>query len=368
MRITEPSATPSLVIDFLTVQENLRKLAQYAQRINLLIRPHTKTHKSLQIAKLQLALGATGLTVAKVGEAEVMAHAFEPEQADLLVAYPVLDSTRTGRLAMLAQSAKICVAIDSVYAASALASAADFAKTRIGVLIDVDCGFHRTGVQSKQDALELAQLVDQQVSLRLDGLFVYPGHLFVAPEQQVRELERLQEYLEAIIGLWREHGLKASTVSGGSTPTAYESHRVPAMTEIRPGTYVFNDMNTVHGGYCEIDDCASRIVCTVVSNAVKGRSVIDAGSKTLSSDRNITKPESGYGYVVEYPDARIDRLSEEHGELDLSYCSRQPRLGERLTIIPNHICACVNLQESVWLRNEDSILQCLYVDAQHKLV
>lgn len=368
MRITEPPATPSLVIDYLKVRQNLQKLVEYTRRIDLLIRPHIKTHKCLQLAKLQLDSGAYGLTVAKVGEAELMVRACEPEKGDLLVAFPVVDEQRASRLAVLAKSTQVRVAIDSTYAANVLASAAKNANVKISVLIDVDCGFHRTGVQSPDEALELAQLVDQQTSLQLDGLFFFPGHLFVEREQQARELDHLQHYLEAIIDLWSRHGLRAAIVSGGSTPTAYQSHRVPALTEIRPGTYVFNDMNTVHGKYCEIGDCAAHVVCTVVSDAVPGKCVIDAGSKTLSSDRNIARPESGFGHVVEYPQAMIERLSEEHGEIVLSHCDQRPRLGERLTIIPNHICACVNLQESAWLRGEDTSLQSLTIDAQHKLV
>jgi len=368
MRITDPPATPSLVIDGVRVRSNLQRLAQYAKQHDLLVRPHTKTHKSIQIARLQLELGAIGLAVAKVGEAEVLSSAFLQDQSDLLVAFPALDSARVSRLAELARTTQIRVAIDSSYSASALASAAGVANTRIGVLIDIDCGYHRTGVQSPQAALELAQTVEQHPSLRLDGLFFFPGHLFVSPEQQAEALDQLQQTLERIINLWRAHGLEAAIVSGGSTPTAYLSHRVPALTEIRPGTYVYNDMNTVHGGYCEVDDCAAQVVCTVVSNAVPGKCVIDAGSKTLSSDPNATDPKNGFGYILEYPEAKIDRLTEEHGEVLLTNCDRKPQLGERLTVIPNHICVCVNLQESAWFRNEDATLQPFSIDAQHKLI
>ena len=185
-----------------------------------------------------------------------MATAFDHRSGDLLVGFPALDSARASSLAELARSTTIRVAIDSTYAATALASAAEAIKSQIGILVDVDCGFHRTGVQSPKDALELATFVDQQASLRFDGLFMFPGHLFVPREQQPKILKELQQYLEIIIGLWSKHGLNPSIISGGSTPTAYQSHHVPALTEIRAGTYVFNDMNTVRGGYCHINDCA----------------------------------------------------------------------------------------------------------------
>jgi D-serine deaminase-like pyridoxal phosphate-dependent protein len=162
--------------------------------------------------------------------------------------------------------------------------------------------------------------------------------------------------------------MNAPIVSGGSTPTAYQSHHVTHQTEIRPGTYIYNDMNTVRGGFCALEDCAATLVCTVVSTAaVDGRVVIDAGTKTLTSDRNVTAPESGHGHVVEYPKATIVRLSEEHGEVDVSRCPTPPKIGDRLTIIPNHICPCVNLQDSVWLRQEDGELSVMGVDARGRL-
>ena len=164
-------------------------------------------------------------------------------------------------------------------------------------------------------------------------------------------------------------GLQARIVSGGSTPTAFQSHLVPEYTEIRPGTYIYNDMNTVRGGYCRLDDCAARIVCTVVSTAVPGQVVIDAGSKTLTSDRCSPAPDSGHGYVVEYPEAVITRLSEEHGQIDIRACSQRPQIGERVTVIPNHICPCVNLQDArLVARRRQGELRELPIDARGRLV
>ena len=142
---------------------------------------------------------------------------------------------------------------------------------------------------------------------------------------------------------------------------------MPQLTEIRPGTYVYNDMNTVSGGYCTLDDCAARIVCTVVSDAVPGKFVIDAGSKTLTQDRNALGPDAGFGHIVECPGGKIVRLTEEHGEVDASACERRPRLGERVHVIPNHICPCVNLQDVVWLRGGDGALESISVDARGRL-
>jgi len=178
----------------------------------------------------------------------------------------------------------------------------------------------------------------------------------------------ISEQLNEIIGLWSSHGLEAAIVSGGSTPTAYQSHRIPALTEMRPGTYLYNDMDTVHSQACSLDDCAARLVCTVVSTAVPGQAVIDAGSKALTSDQANWDPQGGgYGYVVEHPEAKITRLSEEHGVIDVSTCENPPKLGDRVHVIPNHICPCINLQDFFWLHTEDGSVHKLPVDTRGRL-
>ena len=342
--------TPAILIHAPTVRRNLQRLADYAKSRNLHLRPHTKTHKSTAIARMQLDLGAAGLTVAKVGEAKVMSHVAD----DILMAYPAVDPQRCAQLAKLACSNTIRVAIDSRTAADALSAAAGFESSTIGILIDLDVGLHRTGVQSPQDALDLAQLVTKKPKLRLDGLFFYPGHIPGpnSPTQQDK-LHAVNALVSEALDLFSRSGLSTAIVSGGSTPTAYQSHLVRGLTEIRPGTYVFNDMNSVGYGVATLDDCAARIVATVVSTAVPDQVVIDAGSKTLTSDRCGPAPDSGHGYVVEYPDAKITKLTEEHGQVDVSKCDRRPQVGNRVTIIPNHICPCMNLQDfAVWQESE----------------
>jgi D-serine deaminase-like pyridoxal phosphate-dependent protein len=170
------------------------------------------------------------------------------------------------------------------------------------------------------------------------------------------------------IALLRRSGLAPEIVSSGSTPTAQQSHHVPGITEIRPGTYVYNDMTIVRGGYCTVDNCAARVICTVISTAVPGQVVLDAGSKTLTSDRCGTAPNSGHGYIVEYPQAVITKLTEEHGQVDVQQCTRSPRLGERVSVIPNHICPCVNLHDSAWWQETDGTLRPLPIDARGKLI
>ena len=360
----ESVPTPALILDQATIERNIQRLADYGRRHNLAIRPHTKTHKSREMARRQLAAGAAGLTTAKVGEAEIMAQ----ESRDILIAYPTVDAARArGVAAISKRNVRIRVALDSAYGLDALEQAAKDSETTIGVLVDLDVGFHRTGVQSPQAALELARAISKRASLRLDGLFCYPGHLWSPAAEQTGELMRIDGLLKETIELWRRDGLEAPIVSGGSTPTAFQSHQISSLTENRPGTYIYNDMNTVRAGFCELEDCGASIICTVVSTAVPGKAVLDAGTKTLTSDRNAKAPDSGHGHVIEYPQAKLVRLSEEHGEMDISKCEKPPRVGDRVTVIPNHICPCVNLQDLAWLHRKDGSLEVLTIDARGEL-
>lgn len=356
-------STPALVVDASVVRRNLRRMADFGASHKINIRPHTKTHKSKFIAKLQIESGCRGLTVAKVGEAQVMAQVSD----DVLLAYPALDPTRANAAAEVAKTVALRVAVDSEFAARALSDAAKSAGSTIGMLVDLDVGLHRTGVQSPHSAMELARAIGNMPNLRLDGLFCYPGQVWNKPDQQGESLKKVDALLEETLELWRRDGLPAAIVSGGSTPSALQSNLVRQYTEIRPGTYVFNDMNTVRGGYCEIEDCAARIVATVISTAAPNQVVLDSGSKTLTSDRLIPQPDAGHGLIVEYPDAVIRRLSEEHAQVEFAPGARRPGLGERVTVIPNHICPCVNLQDELWWRQEDGSMRSIRVDARGKL-
>ena len=338
-------------------------MADYAKSRNLFLRPHTKTHKSRRLAELQLQYGAAGLTVAKVGEAQLMAEVSD----DVLMAYPAVDPPRCTALAELACGRTVRVALDSAAAADALGTAARSAGSTIGILVDLDVGFHRTGVQGPAAALALAQHVARQPGLRLDGILFFPGHIWEKPAEQGPGLRAVDVLLDEVLTLWRKGGLEAKIVSGGSTPTALQSHLVTRQTEFRPGTYVYNDMNCVTGDFgVTLDDCAARVVATVVSDAMPGQVVVDAGSKTLTSDRCHPAPDSGHGHVVGLPGAKVARLSEEHGMIDVSRCDRTPRVGERLAIIPNHICPCINLQDRVYW-NEGGEVRPLDVDARGKV-
>lgn len=341
MKIDLP--TPRIVVDAAQTECNIKDMSEYTGQHGIHLRPHTKTHKSIMLARMQLEAGAVGLAVAKVGEARQMSQAGD----DILMAYPPADSARCQELAQLATENTLRVGVDSLRTAATLSQAASSAQSTIGVLVDIDVGMHRTGVQTPEDSLELAQHVDRLAALRLDGIMFYPGHLAdpTAAEAKLREID---ETVTEAIDQWKRHGLAAKIVSGGSTPTARLSHVMSCVTEIRPGTYVYHDMNCVHGGYATLDQCAAQVMCTVISAAVPGQVVIDAGTKTLTSDVCGPAPQSGHGYVMEYPEARITRLTEEHGQVDISKCEAAPQVGDRVRVIPNHICPCINLQDTVW--------------------
>ncbi|MEW5974245.1 MAG: D-TA family PLP-dependent enzyme [Acidobacteriota bacterium] len=336
--------TPAVIVDLDVMEQNIRSLAEYCKQHSLNLRPHTKTHKMPEIARMQVRAAGGGITVAKVGEAEIMAGA---GLEDILVAYPVLGVDKTTRLAQLARDRKVTVSLDSLEVAEGLSAAAQKAGSHLDILLEFDVGMRRCGVETPSSLVTLGQGVANLPNLHLAGVLFYPGHIWSKPEQQQPELEQLSERIQTMLEAMWTKGLNCQTVSGGSTPTAYNSHRVRGLTEIRSGTYVFNDKNEWGAGICRLDQCALRVLVTVVSRAVNGRAIIDGGSKTFSGDRWLSGDQKGFGLIVEHPDVLFMGMSEEHGHLDLTGSSYQPRIGDRLTVVPNHVCTCVNMHDRI---------------------
>lgn len=344
--------TPAVVVDLDILEANIARLAAYTQNHGLRLRPHTKTHKIPKIARMQAQAGAQGITVAKSQEAEVMANA---GLDGILLAYPIFGEQKLRRLATLASKTSISIAIDSGVTAAAISEAAQAVGSKIDVLVEIDVGMRRCGVASATEVEDLAKTIDLLPGVSFAGLNLYPGHIWAPPADQLAPLREVAEKLAEILDRLYRSGFDCKVVSGGSTPTALQSHFVAGLTEIRPGTYVFNDRNTVGVGACSPSDCALRVLVTVVSNAVPGRAIIDGGSKTFSSDRWLSGTKEGFGSVVEYPEAVFEGMSEEHGHLNVSVCDQQPRIGERLSIIPNHVCACVNLHNRIWYHRNGEV-------------
>jgi D-serine deaminase-like pyridoxal phosphate-dependent protein len=358
MRIQELD-TPALIVDLDVMERNLRRVADYCAQRGLRLRPHTKTHKSTFLAREQLALGAVGLTVAKVGEAEVMLGA-EPD--DLLVAFPVLGEPKLRRLAEIARRVPVTVALDSFTASRHLSDAGRSHNVVFGVLIEMDVGLGRVGVPPSE-AVELAQAVSRLPNLRVCGLTFYPGHI---REQHDQKIEQLSSTVDATRIAFENARMPADIVSGGSTPLLFRSHEIAGLNEIRPGTYVFNDMNTVGSGGCKVEDCAASILVTVVSHRSGERVIVDGGSKTFSSDRD-SAGEPTFGRLIDAPEAVFPRMNEEHGFIDIRATGRQFEIGEKLRVIPNHICVAVNLHEFVYGTRGDTVEEVWKVEARGKL-
>ena len=327
--------TPVPVVDIDRMEANIVRLQAYLDEHKIANRPHIKTHKIPAIAKMQMDAGAIGITCQKVSEAEVMADAgFD----DIFLPYNIIGEAKLKRLMALAARINISVTTDSAFTARGLSNAAMLADLSLSVLIECDTGAGRCGVQSPPEAAELARLLGSLPNLHFGGLMTYPSN------------EQLDDFVRETRSLLKDDNLPIERVSGGGTPTMWEAHTHPELTEHRAGIYVYGDRLTLRSGAVTLDTCALKIITTVVSRPTSDRGILDAGSKTLSSDLHMLE---GYGYICEYPEAKIYALTEEHGHVDFSACARKPEIGERVSVIPNHCCVVTNLfDEFIGMRGD----------------
>jgi D-serine deaminase-like pyridoxal phosphate-dependent protein len=336
--------TPVPLVDLDRLAANLDRMAAYCTLHGLALRPHVKTHKSPRLAAEQLRLGAVGLTCATLRELEVMADVSH----DLLWAYPPVGIPRLRRLFGLPRDVALTVALDSLQALQTLAELAEAADREVGVYVEVDVGMRRVGVTQPEEAVLLASRAKALAPLRYRGLCFYPGHIRQPQSEQDSAIEQLARDVERYVRALQAAGLPPQVVSGGSTPAAWRMHEIPLLTEVRPGTYVFNDRATVLAEACTWDDCAFTVLATVVSTAVPGQAVVDAGSKALGREPLASGAESGFACVLDHPEVKVVRMSEEHGVLDLRDSDWQPQVGEVVRLIPNHVCVAVHLNDFVY--------------------
>lgn len=332
--------TPIGYLDLDRVRANARRMAAYAAEHGLGWRPHIKTHKSVEIARIQLEAGARGLSVATLREAEVMASLTD----DLLLAYPPVGRSKLDRLVGLPDHLDIKVALDSQAVLTALSERAAAAGRSVGVLVEVDMGLGRVGVHGPADAVALARETTRLPGVEYRGVMFYPGHVRMPPAEQAGPLAALAERLARVLDALRNAGLGAGIVSGGSTPTLWNSHLVGGLTEIRPGSGIFFDKEALEIGVARLEDVAYTVLATVVSTSVPGRAVVDAGSKSLTKE---ARGAANFGFLLDRPEVTLAALSEEHGVLDLSRTSWVPSVGERVRVVPNHVCVSVNLQDAL---------------------
>ena len=334
--------TPVPVVDLAVMEANLRRMAEVCRRNGVKLRPHTKTHKIPALARRQVELGAAGITVAKLGEAEVMADA---GLDDILIAYPMVGPQKLERLFRLARRARIACTLDSVEVAQELSAAACRRGAAIRFLVEVDIGLGRCGLPPGDELMQLCARAASLPGLEFGGLLTHAGHSRrVRAPSEVEEIGRREgELMAGAARSLRVAGLEVAEVSVGSTPTAATAGAVPGVTEVRPGTYIFNDASTAALGLPGLTDVALTVLSTVVGHPAPDRLILDAGSKALSSDRLSANLLQGHGWIKGYPGLSIPSLSEEHAIVAVPPGASAPRIGEKVEIVPNHVCAVVNL-------------------------
>jgi D-serine deaminase-like pyridoxal phosphate-dependent protein len=354
--------TPALLVDLDVVEANITAMQNFADREGFALRPHVKSHKSLAMTARQLDAGAAGICVATASEAQVMARSSTP---DILVAYPLIGQPKLERLESLASDGRLTLVTDSPQVTEGYRALARRIGRRIPVLVEVDTGMHRVGVDPRATA-ELARELERGTELRFDGIMTHAGHAHdVATQSEIVAVAREEA---AVMGSLREEleslGLDVRVVSAGSTLTAPYLRAGDGITEIRPGTYIYNDLRTLGRWACTMDEIAATMLATVVS--VDGpRVTLDAGGKTLTSTKD---EEWGYGTLLDRTDARFTRMSEEHGVMLVPESEGRMRVGDRVRILPMHVCVWMDLQAEIYGVRGGTVVERIRVDAmRHSL-
>ncbi len=346
--------TPAVLVDLDRLESNIAHMARLASEAGAALRPHTKSHKTIGIARRQLAAGASGITVAKLDEAE----AFVREGVkDIFVANEVAGQHKWARAARLQSSATVALGVDSVETVEGLAQAANAHGVTIPVLIEIDTGLHRAGLEPAEEVAKLAEHIANLRALEFRGVFTHAGHAYGAHNSdEVRRIAHDEAHgvIEAA-DLIRSRGIACPVISVGSTPTICASGVLPGVTEIRPGNYVFFDRMQVALGVTSVEACSQTVLATVISRPTPDRVVVDAGSKTFALDRGAHGLESlqGFGEDVSYG-LVLSRLSEEHGVI-VDERASSVAVGERLRFLTNHACTVANLAEVLYGIRGDSV-------------
>jgi len=351
MRV-EDLDTPFLTVDLDGLEDNLDRYQRYFDAHGIGLRAHIKTHKCLAIAHMQMARGAMGIACQKLGEAEVMAAG--GVNGDILIPYNIMGTQKLERLMALTRGAQMTVAVDSEYTARGISDAAQTAKGRVGVIVELGRG-GRCGVETPTGAAELAKLVDSLPGLDFRGVMAMPTPPDVRP------------FIQETLDLLNRSGLPYPVGSVGATPFAFQTHEIPELTESRIGEYPVGGLLHLRRGTHTLAQCALRVVMTVVSRPTPKRAVLDGGSKALSlATTKDGERGSVIGHVVEYPEAVFSGASEEHGNLDVSACDPKPQIGERVQVLPVHPCPTVNEHDEMAAVRQDRVEAIWPVHARGK--
>ncbi|TMW70636.1 alanine racemase [Alteribacter natronophilus] len=359
--------TPSLLLDLAKVKRNIARMQRSARENNVSLRPHIKTHKSLNIAGLQEQEGACGFTVATLSEAEVM---IEGGFSDILLAFPLSDREKCSRLAALSKSVRLIATVDEAEHAALLSEAAEAHTVQLEVWIKVNAGLNRCGTEPGEETAELAEKLQSYERLKLKGLYTHAGHAYGAKGEDHRKNIAHDEARAVLLSAaaCEKRGIRIEHRSVGSTPTYEISGAHEGITEVRPGNAVLFDGVQAGLGVCSLEECALTVSATVASRK-NGRIIFDAGSKSLTLEKGAHGNDSikGFGTFTE-PEAlkgrEMTRLSEEHGILDGTGDVSGVSLGEKVRIIPNHACTAVNLYDRYLLVEDDTVVGEWEVDAR----
>jgi len=355
--------TPAIVVDLDILDANLRRTAALAANAGVKLRPHVKTHKNAWIAKRQLEYGAVGITVAKLGEAEVMA---DSGVDDILIAYPLVGAAKLKRLSELMRRANVTVSVDHPDVVRGLSELGESLKRRIPLYVDVNTGLNRCGKEPGPETAALVRELSRYPGVDIRGLMTHAGHAYgdKTPEAVRRTARHEADSLVETRALLREWGIEVPEISVGSTPTSKFIGEQRGVTEMRPGAYVFGDRSQLSIGVIAQEECALGAWATVVGLPRPGTAIVDAGSKTISNDANPHVP--GFGQWADDPRVVLARLSEEHGVVQVPDDVKL-RIGQKMLFIPNHCCAAVNLQDRLYGIREGRLERTLEVDARGKI-
>jgi D-serine deaminase-like pyridoxal phosphate-dependent protein len=350
-RTVDEIDTPAVLIDIDRVERNIARAQAAADAAGVKLRPHIKTHKLPLFARKQVEAGAAGITCQKIGEAEVMA---DGGLTDIFVPYNILGGEKLARLKALHDRVTLSVTVDSATTIEGLADTFRDAGHPLKVLVECDTGGGRCGVQTSDEALALARKIDAAPGLSFGGLMTFP-----APGKPAQA----EAWLAAARDLLAANGLACETITSGGTPDMWRKPQGGVVTEYRPGTYIYMDRYQVAKGAATLDDCAATVLATVVSKPTPTRAILDAGSKALTSD---TLGLSDHGELIEEPRARVVGLSEEHGKVELPEGSTL-KVGDRVRVLPDHICPVINLYDQVYLISGDRVVDIVPVAARGRL-